>query len=184
MEIPVDPEQLLYGQNCNICFAPSFTPFYIYFSYTGILRGDLWAGGDPDPPNEIYKLDQIHPCIWEATVNGLKIVYNTGLGQTIVGITHPAVGEIFGAEPAGNCLQEFINDHQVPHNRKYYSGSAYVTWIEPPEYNSLSALCDLFNIPQNNETTALPYPVDPDQYVVKLQNFTENIKISIKRDFA
>lgn len=184
MNIPVDPEEYDYGDDCLLCHPAGETPKNIYASFSNIKRGATWVPGDADPPNEIYKLTQIAACMWDFTKAPLYFFHRKTATSTILSITYNAVLFAFVAQPPVVCGINFTNGIVNPAGVKYYGGEATIAWIEPSEEESLAELCNLFGIPTEAQTTALMYPVTPAKQVAKLQNFEENIKISIKRDFA
>lgn len=183
MIIPIDPDEYEYGGDCVACWPASSTPRYVYASFSNILRGNDWVPGDPDPPSETFKLTQDLTCRWTFSTATLQFFYEPTLDVTGLSIGLVANGVVF-LGIAGPCAINFVNFIQNPVGNKYYGGEASAFWIEPPESPSIGVLCDLLGIPQVQETTALVYPIQPEKQVAKLQNFTENIKISIKRDFA
>lgn len=183
MIIPVDPIYFEYGLDCLTCFAPDKTPSIIYAGFSGIKHGTHWLPGDPNLPNYIFRMYQYEACRWQGMIGGMRATYTIQSSLTRLTITKSIHYYVFYADPTNTCVINFQNQIGIGANEKFYGGEAAVFWLEPPEPESIAELSDLFGIPKNDQTTVLVYPVPTNEQVAKLQNFTAQIKISIKREF-
>jgi len=165
MGIPIIPP--VFGDDCLAVFPAGETPQVVWSSFSEIKKGNLWAPGDPPPPNGIHELVQIgpgQPCKY-AKID-FPFFYQFSL--TSIPIQQCAISfagqpnPFFLTAPKPNATYHFTNGNQNPIGFHYYSGFCQVAFVPPSPSPSLTDLAQLFGLGTADAVKADFWPVTPD----------------------
>lgn len=183
MQWPIDEKEPNIGADCLACFIGDQAPEVVIVSFSDILKGDLWGPGDPSPPNEQFELTQTDPCTWVGNFRGFTCTWSIGFGQSAIWFQIDAPTRAF-FQIGANCQHSYENFLNVPAGNFYYGGQCLITFAFPGNGFTIGSLAEAFGIPVDSSVNSLVYAIENDVQVVKFQESTKNIKVSIKRDFT
>jgi len=177
------PDDFELGNDCLTCWAAGETPKYIYANFANIKKGYDWLPWLPEPPNGLFQLEQLTPCLWQLSFGIFAIEFSISAGNSITKISSPATipEDIFENSRAA-CAWFFENDNNWPAGVDFYGGFCQVFFRTLSNSPSLQKHCNLLNIKNDENTFADFFPVDADNTVVRIASIPESINIKIKRE--
>ena len=123
------PIQFTIGDDCLTCHGAGTTPKHFYVSFTGIMKGDDWIGGDGEPPNGLYDITQhgVNPCHWFLTiVGGPRVYYYANPADTILHLVYRHPLFAFKSKVLTSCRGFHFNNLDVAAGNHFYGGHAIV----------------------------------------------------------
>lgn len=184
MGIPTGDEDVVYGNNCLICWQPEKTPAYIAFRIQGIMAGDLWVPIDGAPPNFdgfIYQ-SVLDPCDFLFVISHKTFFCLFEPDKTTFGIAGYPWGHGFISRIAEPCVSYFPNDRQVPAGNHFYGGHAQIIYLPGTNIEAVHFVQDLLNIEHSSKTFASGIPFDDDTIVYRFGRRSDATNILVKID--
>ncbi len=133
------PTPTQFGVNCAICWPPGETPGYLKVFFSGIMKGDNWHGGLPQPPNGYWDYIQlgVDPCIFAIPVaTFFGQLWFTG-ADTTLGLAVVPGFPCFTYFGPLVCPRYLETNLVFPAGNWYYGGQAFICtpeemagWIE------------------------------------------------------
>lgn len=145
---------------CSTCFPVDETPLILYASFIGILPGNDWHSGLPDPPNKAFRLTWDYACHWSIITGGFEVHYNTGSGFSNFSIDLVGIDRVFRSVSSGACVKFKNSTLTTPAGESYWSGKATAFYTTPAEKASILNVADKVGIPLGPDTYAEVFPVD------------------------
>lgn len=169
---------------CNLCFAIDKTPETFFLGLTGILRGDLWTGADPPPPNGTWEITASGVCGWSLSETLYEFNYDTNILFSQLNIFKGAVTFFFSQLFAVACVRQFSNALAVPAGNKYYGGDAQIlSPLDSGSDNNIE-LMGLLNILPESLTFCKPSASTPPVIVNRYSRGSDATNIHIKFDLT
>lgn len=152
------------GNDCLANWPADGTPSFVYASFSGIQKGNLWGAADPPPPNNRYKLNQLPPgsnCLFSRTSGQFLIEWASVVVPldefqiTFAGEFVPFFQFTVVAPPVWSALNTKVN----PVGEHYYGGRCQINVTAPALSPSLLDTADDIHIPTDGTSRADFWPV-------------------------
>lgn len=169
---------------CNLCFDPGETPDPMFMCLTGIEKGPLAAGADPDPPNDVYEISPNLSCHWSALINNYVFDYATAIGGSDIHVDHTGGVTFFFQADAAQCHPYFVNSYQNPAVNKYYGGWALICHPMQDGMIPVPDIMALLNIAPAEQTFCRVFPMAASQAVYRFSRRYDHTNVLIKMDHS
>lgn len=129
MGTPIEPPEP--GIACPLCWGSAGSPFgsgappdILQVEVTGIQKGTAWIPADGEPPEGVFSVEPVIACQWfSLDFPKFFIFYTSGQSWLQIEQFFPVLA--FFAQPAIDCVQDFVNELTNPAG-KFFNGSAHV----------------------------------------------------------
>lgn len=183
MGISTNPNLDEYGNNHNLCFAPGFTPKFLYLSFSGITC--ICPPYYHHNPNTTYKLEQspIYSDFWQFIDTDVNISLHLHSTYSRIDYVGPLGVGVFYSQSSDLCKYYFENFQTDPLFFCYLDGSCQVAWREPAYCPSLAAVQEQLVIDRNARTMAEFGPIGETQFWAQFAQLRDSTNLQIRFDF-
>jgi len=145
--------------DCTACYDSGKSPAIQFLALAGIQRGLAAGPGDPQPPNGVYRLDAIAPCVWQTECDGWTFFAAYAGLVTSVAVGRPPAKEVFWYSNPPACQTWAPNWNWDKTTMPYYGGHALLSNMMPPASFSERGMIDQLGIWPDADTWILPIPI-------------------------
>lgn len=145
MSFEIDPALYDYEAAPNVCpgcFGAGKTNASVFACVTGIEFGLAVPGVAPDPPNGVFEMGPIGPCVFFSAAGGYRFDWIFGVDPSSFSISVPFPFVYFISSKAGTCKFTFTNSLIDPALNQYVNGQVVVV---PPLTCNIENMQDLWS---------------------------------------
>jgi len=185
MSIDLDPALYDYEDPPNVCpaiFGADLTPDTLFLIFNGIKKGAIWVAADGLPPNGIWAIIPTEPCLYNDTVDGHVVEYDTKFFGSSVHISTPRPTGAFLGQMAFPGKTWFANVWDVPAGNEFYGGFCSVTSAITSDQKNLQDIWNSLGEIREAGTYVTPRPKSATETVHTISKRIDHTNIKIVFD--